>query len=450
MKTFPADPGAGWSDAPSTPEPRVGALVEHIFRRESGRLVAILARRLGSEHLHLAEDAVQDALLKAMQAWTFHGIPPNPTAWLLQVARNRAIDQTRRAQVFRGKEDEIVSLVEEAAGDALAVAPPRFEEEIGDNQLRMMFVCCHPGIAPEGKVALVLRTLCGFGEREIAAAFLISEAAASKRLVRARQFLRETGVSFDLPGPGELAARVDAVLQALYLLFNEGYKASHGDSLLRADLCEQSVRLCELLVASPAGDRTAAWALLALMHFGVARLPARVAPDGNMLLLAEQDRSLWDSARIRRGVACLERSGHGDEVSKYHLEAGIAFFHCMARDFRGTNWKEILALYDMLVAVDDSPVVGLNRAVALAMVEGPEAGLDAITRLPRAGALAGYHLFHAVSAQLQSEAGMREAASASFLRALELAGNETEREFLRRRLEALDAADGRPDDSRSH
>jgi len=418
----------------------VGALVEHIFRRESGRLVAILASRLGSEHLHLAEDAVQDALLKAMQTWTFHGIPPNPTAWLLQVARNRAIDQTRRTQAFRGKEADIAPLVEEAAGDALAVAAPRFEDEIGDNQLRMMFVCCHPGIAPEGQVALMLRTLCGFGEREIAAAFLISEAAVSKRLVRARQCLRESGVSFDLPGPEELVPRVDAILQALYLLFNEGYKASHGDALLRADLCEESIRLCELLVANPAGDRTAAWALLALMHFGVARLPARVAPDGNMLLLAEQDRSLWDRSRIQRGVACLERSGRGGHVSKYHLEAGIAFFHCMARDFRSTNWREILALYDMLVAIDNSPVGGLNRAVALAMVNGPEAGLDAIAQLPRAGVLADYHLYHAVSAQLQAEAGMIDAARASFRKALDLAGNEAEREFLRRRLEALGAS----------
>lgn len=431
MNTSPADAGDGAT------VPRVDALVEHLFRRESGRLVAILASRLGSEHIHLAEDVVQDALLKAMQTWTFSGVPANPTAWLLQTARNRAIDIARRRANFRGKEADIVPLVEDAAVDALAVAPPRFEDEISDNQLRMMFVCCHPGIAPESQVALVLRTLCGFGEREIAAAFLVSEAAVSKRLVRARQFLRETGVSFDLPAPDELSARGDAVLQALYLLFNEGYKASHGDSLLRTDLCEESVRLCEVLVTSPAGDRPEAWALLALMHFGVARLPARVTPDGNMLLLAEQDRSLWDRARIKRGVACLERSGRGERVSKYHLEAGIAFFHCMARDFHTTAWSEILALYDMLVAVDDSPVAGLNRAVVLAKVEGPLAGLDAIGQLPRAEALECYHLLHAVRGHLQAAAGMDDAARASFKRALQLAANETEREFLRRRLEAM-------------
>jgi len=434
LNTSPADAADG------APEPPVNALVEHLFRRESGRLVAILASRLGSEHLHLAEDVVQDALLKAMQTWTFSGVPANPTAWLLQTARNRAIDIARRRANFRDKEADIVPLVEDAAGAALAVSPPRFEDEISDNQLRMMFVCCHPGIAPEAQVALVLRTLCGFGEREIAAAFLVSEAAVSKRLVRARQFLRETGVSFDLPAPGELAPRVDALLQALYLLFNEGYKASHGDSLLRTDLCEESVRLCEVLVASAVGDRPEAWALLALTHFGVARQAARVAPDGNMLLLAEQDRSLWDRDRIKRGVACLERSGRGERVSKYHLEAGIAFFHCMARDFHTTAWTEILALYDMLVAIDSSPVVGLNRAVVLAKVEGPRAGLDAIAQLPRADALEYYHLLHAVKGHLHAAAGMDEDARASFRRALELAGNEAEREFLRRRLEALGGA----------
>jgi RNA polymerase sigma-70 factor (ECF subfamily) len=257
--------------------------------------------------------------------------------------------------------------------------------------------------------------------------------------VRARQFLRETGVSFDLPAPDELAPRVDALRPALYLLFNEGYKASHGDALLRSDLCEESVRLCEVLVTSPVGDRPEASALLALMHFGAARLAARVAPDGNMLLLAEQDRSLWDRDRIKRGVACLERSGHGERVSKYHLEAGIAFFHCMARNFHTTAWSEILALYDMLVAIDDSPVAGLNRAVVLAKVEGPRAGLDAIEQQPRADALEYYHLLHAVKGHLHAEAGMDDEARASFRRTLELAGNEAERELLRRRLEALGA-----------
>lgn len=412
----------------------VGTLVEHLFRREYGRLVAILASRFGSAHLHLAEDVVQDALLKAMRAWTFGGIPENPTAWLLRVATNRALDHTRRATIFKGKESELIPLVEGAAGEAMATGRAHFEDEIGDSQLRVMFLCCHPGIAPEGRVALILKTLCGFGEREIAAAFLASEAAISKRLVRARRYLREQGVPVELPGPAELAPRVETILQAIYLLHNEGYKASHGDSVLRADLCHEAIRLCELLSSSPAGDRPDTWALLALMHFGVARLPGRLTADGNILQLAHQDRSLWDRARIARGVACLERSASGDHATRYHLEAGIALCHCLAKDYNGTDWKSILSLYDLLLELDGSPVVGLNRAVALAMVEGPRAGLGAIANLPRAEALELYHLFHAVKGQLQVDAGMHDEAAASFRRALELAGTDSEREFLRRRI----------------
>ncbi|HSO41106.1 MAG TPA: sigma-70 family RNA polymerase sigma factor, partial [Labilithrix sp.] len=243
--------------------PEVTRLVDHLFRREFGRLVSILTRHLGVAHLHRAEDVVQDALLKAMQAWPFAGVPQNPSAWLLQTARNQALDHARRDTLGRRKERELAAFVEQCLANALAVPPPRFEHEIHDSQLRMMFACCHPGLAPESQVALTLRTLCGFGEGEIAAAFLATEAAVTRRLVRARQHLREHRVAIELPPAERLAPRLEMVLHALYLLFNEGHKASHGRSVLRADLCAEAIRLAELLVAHPIGDQPATHALLA-------------------------------------------------------------------------------------------------------------------------------------------------------------------------------------------
>jgi RNA polymerase sigma-70 factor (ECF subfamily) len=421
--------------SPPTGEPDVVRLVDHLFRREAGRLVAILTRHFGIAHLHLAEDVVQDALMKAMETWPYHGVPDNPSAWLLQTAKNRALDQARRGTLWRGRQAALIPLVEDCLHDALAVAPPRFEDEINDSQLRMMFVCCHPGLPPEMQVALVLKTLCGFGEREVAAAFLSTEAAVTKRLVRARQFLRERGVAVELPPPPELAPRVEVVLQALYLLFNEGYKASQGDSLLRTDLCAEAIRLGCLLAAHPVGDRPATHALLALMHLNSARLAARVDDGGNLLLLAEQDRGLWDRGQIRQGLRHLAASGAGRQVTRYHLEAGIAACHALAPDFASTDWRRILALYDRLLEMDGSPVVALNRAIAVARVEGPQAGLRTLEAIEGRAALENYHLRHAVAGQLWLDAGDPARAAESFRRALQLAALPAERKLLERRLE---------------
>ncbi len=419
-------------DAPNSPD--VTRLVDHLFRRESGRLVAILTRHFGVAHLHLAEDVVQDALVKAMQTWPFTGVPQNPSAWLLQTAKNRALDQTRRHSLWRGKQTELAPLVEDCLQSALTVPPPQLEDEIRDSQLRMMFVCCHPGLPVEAQVALTLKTLCGFGEREIAAAFLATPDAVTKRLVRARQYLREQEVAVELPPAAALAPRVDTVLQALYLLFNEGYKASQGDSLMRIDLCAEAIRLAELLTAHPLGDRPATHALLALMHFGAARLSARTGDGGSILLLAEQDRSLWDQAQIQRGMMRLAASGTGMKVTRYHLEAGIAACHCLARDFAATDWRQIITLYDALLEQDGSPVVALNRAVAVAQVEGPRAGLAALDKIKDRKTLENYHPFHAVAGQLWLDAGDAAKAAAGFRRALELAALPAERALLETRL----------------
>ncbi len=411
----------------------VAQTVDHLFRRESGRLVAILTRRFGVAHLHLAEDVVQDALLKAMQVWPFTGIPENPSAWLLATAKNRALDHTRRATTFRGKQDALVALAEDFAG-AERGDRAQFEDEISDSQLRMMFVCCHPSLPQDAQIALILKTLCGFGEREIAAAFLAAEDAIAKKLVRARKALRDARVAMDLPPAAQLAPRVNSVLRALYLLFNEGYKASHGDSLLRADLCAEAIRLADLLTTQPLGNRPETHALLALMHLHAARLPARTADDGSLLVLAAQDRARWDRAQILRGVKHLDESGTGPHVTQWHLEAGIAMCHALAPTYADTNWAHILELYDALLALDPSPIVALNRAVALAQLEGPDAGLAALEQISPRRPLEKYHLFHAIAGQLYLDAGRRAEAAEAFQRALALAPQPAERELLQQRL----------------
>ncbi len=428
---------------PSAPPAAVGTdavaqTVDHLFRREAGRLVATLTRHFGVAHLHLAEDVVQDALVRAMQIWPYTGVPEHPSAWLLQTAKNRALDHLRRARLWRDRQATLVPLVEDGLHGALAVPPPRFEDEIRDSQLCMMFVCCHPGLAPEAQVALTLKTLGGFGEPEIAAAFLCTEAAIAKRLVRARQYLREHRVGFELPAAAQLAPRVAVVRQVLYLLFNEGYKASQGDALLRADLCADAIRLAGLLAAHPAGRQPATLALLALMHFNTARLPARVDDTGSLLLLAEQDRTRWDRREIEHGLDCLAPSAEGAEVSRYHLEAGIAACHCLAPSYAATDWRRILELYDQLVALDRSPVAALNRAVAVARVHGPRAGLRALDETAGTAALEQYHLRHAVAGQLWLDAGEPVRAAGCFRQALELAALPAEREFLARRLAEAD------------
>jgi RNA polymerase sigma factor (sigma-70 family) len=419
---------------PDVPHADVQQLVGHLFRRESGRLVAILTRHFGIEHLPLAEDVVQDALVKAMQTWPDTGVPDNPSAWLLQAAKNRALDLTRRDSVWRGKQEALVPLMEDCLQSSLTRPSPQFEDEIHDSQLRMMFVCCHPGLAAEAQVALILKTLCGFGEKEIAAAFLAGEAAVTKRLVRARQYLREQEVAVELPPAAALAPRVEAIQQALYLLFNEGYKASHGDSLLREDLCAEAVRLGELLAAHPAGDRPATHALLALMWFNASRLPARTDDAGGLLLLADQDRSRWRREDIARGVAHLGASSAGDRITRYHLEAGIAAAHALAPSFAATNWTQIVELYDQLLALDGSPVVALSRAVAVGRLEGAAAGLRALAEIGGSRALANYHLFHSVRGQLHLEAGEPGRAADCFRRALALVTLPAERALLEKRL----------------
>jgi RNA polymerase sigma factor (sigma-70 family) len=414
-------------------EPReVLQVVEHLFRHEAGKMVATLTGIFGLEHLTLAEDVVQEALARALQTWPFYGLPKNPAAWLMQTARNRALDAVRRERNFREKEPEIIRLMDGQAGapDAATLAG----EEIADDRLRLMFVCCHPLISQEDQVVLALKTLCGFGIPEIASAFLTTDAAIAKRLTRARQKIHEAKIPFEIPAGPELAPRLDGVLPSLYLLFNEGYKASAGDKLVREDICEEAIRLAELLAGHPAGNQPKAHALLALMLLNAARTPARVDDEGNLLRLREQDRTKWNQGMIARGMFHLAQSAAGGEISEYHLQAGIAACHCAAPDYASTDWRQILSLYDRLLEFDASPVVALNRAVALAEVAGPQAGLDAVNAIPNLKSLGSYYLLHAVLGDFELQLNRLPVAAVHFQKALELADMKSERVFLSKRL----------------
>jgi RNA polymerase sigma-70 factor (ECF subfamily) len=425
----------------AAPPGEVTQVVEHFFRHEAGKIVSTLTRIFGVAQLNRAEDVVQETLVRALQTWPYYGIPRNPSAWITQVAKNLALDLIRRDKVFRNKENEIALLMEQVSADAEGVDSPSRENAIGDDRLRMMFTCCHPMIPQEAQVALALKTLCGFSPAEIARAFLASEAATAKRLTRAKQRIREARIAFEIPTGDELIGRLDGVLQTLYLLFNEGYKASGGEHLIRAELCHEAIRLAALLAEHPAGNRPRVHALLALMLLNGARLPARLDADGNILRLEEQDRSRWDQPMIARGLYHLMQSTAGDEASEYHLQAAVAACHCAARDYESTDWPRILSFYDRLIELDDSPVVALNRAVAVAHVHGPRAGIEAVEAIHDRQQLNCYYLLYAVLGEFEADLDHRQAAMKHFRKALELATMKSEQIFLTKKIEELNNTD---------
>lgn len=428
---------------PPAPDPasRTGQIAENLFRHEGARLVAILTGQLGVHRLQLAEDAVQEALVRALQTWPYRGVPDNPAAWLTQTAKHLVLDHLRREQRWQERQDGIVSEHERW------LASPSAEVEEGafaDETLRLMFVCFHPQLSVEAQTALALRTLCGFSPAEIAAAFLSTEAAITKRLVRARQRIRELALPFALPGPDEITARLDGVLGTLYLVFNEGYKASTGDRLVREELCHEAIRLALLLTRHPATRTPKTHALLALMLLVTARLPARVSETGQLLRIQDQDRALWNPDLIQAGIRHLALSAAGSVISPFHLEAGIAACHSTAPDSASTNWPRILELYDQLLLLTDSPIAALNRAVAIARVRGPQAGLQALDEINARHRLDTYHLLHAVRGSFELELGRHDAALTHFRRAEELATQPAEREFLAQQIRACS---GRPSSS---
>lgn len=427
--------------ATSAPPPvEISRLADHLFRHEAGKLISVLTGLLGIQRLELAEDVVQESLVRALQTWPYYGIPQNPAAWLTQTAKNLALDIIRREKLFNDKQPQIIVFIEQWTEQCDPDDSPAFDTEIKDGRLRLMFACCHPLIPPESQTALALKTLCGFSPAEIANAFLTSEAAIAKRLTRARQRIRELNIAFEIPSGPELAARLDGVLQTLYLLFNEGYKASNGDTLVREDLCTEAIRLTTLLAAHPVGNQACVHALAALMLLNGARLGARTDPEGNILRLKDQDRTRWNQQMIACGMFHLARSAEGDELTAYHLQAAIAACHCTAQDYASTNWPRILELYDRLASLDGSPVVALNRAVAMAQVHGPKAGLSALEAIQDRHSLEPYYLFHAVRAEFAAQLNEFPSAAIHLRKALQLAELKSEQTLLQQRLQECEAA----------
>jgi RNA polymerase sigma-70 factor (ECF subfamily) len=422
--------------SPAEAPPEISRVVEHLFRHEWAKMVATLTGIFGLEHLTLAEDVVQEALARALQTWPFYGIPENPPAWIMRASRNLALDVVRREKVFRDKEGEIIRLMDrDSATPDAAIFP---DQEIADDRLRMMFVCCHPGIPADAQAALALKTLCGFSVTEISRAFLTTDAAIAKRLTRAKQKIRDARIAFEIPAGEELARRLDGVLQSLYLLFNEGYKASVGEKLVREDICHEAIRLTSMLVDHAVGNRPETHALLALMLLNAARLPTRMDDAGNLLLLKEQDRTQWNQATIARGMFHFARSAAGELATEYHLQAGIAACHCTARDYASTDWPRILSFYDRLAEVVESPIVALNRAVAVAQVHGPMAGIEAVAGIRNRQALEPYYLLHAVLGELELQLNHPEIAASHFRKSLGLIQLKAEATFLSKKLQACE------------
>jgi RNA polymerase sigma-70 factor (ECF subfamily) len=398
---------------------------EALYRAESRRVFATLVRLLGD--FDLAEEALSEAFRAALEQWPREGVPANPRAWLVSTGRFKAIDAIRRSSRFETLDDERI--------ENLAAEPDPEKESIEDDRLRLIFTCCHPALAPDAQVALTLREVCGLKTEEIAHAFLTPAPTLAQRIVRAKSKIRDARIPYEVPGPSELAERLDAVLRVIYLVFNEGYSASSGEAVTRAELSQEAIRVGRLLVALL--PEPEAMGLLALMLLQESRRAARATPDGELVLLEEQDRSLWNREYIAEGVALTTQALRTRMFGPYCLQAAIAAVHAEAPSIAATDWSEIIGLYDVLSRLDPSPVVALNRAVAVSMRDGPSVALPLIEEILEE--LKTYHLAHAVHADLCRRLGREADALASYERALSLAHQEPERRFLKDRISALTA-----------
>ncbi len=406
---------------------------EHFFRHEFGRIVATLTRLFGVRNLALAEDVAQYAFCRAMETWKLRGLPDNPSAWLMATAKNRALDILRKERTVRTFEPELTRFLVSEWTLVPTVEDAFNPRAVKDSLLRMMFSCSHPRLPDEAKTALVLHILCGFSVKEIAQAFVSSRAAIEKRIARAKRILAESTKLFDL-ADADFPARLSSVQQALYLLFNEGYHGASSEAVVRTELCQEAM-LMNLLLEQSTLATPETYALAALMHLNAARLPARLDGAGNLVSFFEQDRSLWDRRLLAEGQAFLDLSASGTELTEYHIEAAIASVHTSAVRGEDTDWKQIVSLYDLLVAIRPSPVVALNRAIAITQLDGPGRGLEEINSIHDLHRLSSYPFYPATLGELELRRGNYAVAKAHFSTALSLARNPMERNFLQRRID---------------
>jgi RNA polymerase sigma-70 factor (ECF subfamily) len=409
---------------------QIRELLDSLYRADSGRILATLIRLLGD--FDLAEEAMHEAFAAALSLWPRIGVPDNPRPWLISTARFKAIDTLRRRARFDASQDELARYLEAQSGSA---EKSDEEDSLEDDRLRLIFTCCHPALPPEGQVALTLREVCGLTTEEIARAFLVTPATLAQRIVRAKAVIRDKAIPYQVPASQELPARVGAVLQVVYLVFNEGYSAAAGAEVTRAELTREAIRLGRLL--SELLPEPEVMGLLALMLLQESRRAARTSPAGELILLEHQDRSLWNREQIAEGVALVEKALKTRRFGAYTLQAAIAAVHAEAESTAATDWRQIVALYNQLVRIHPSPVAHLNRAVAIAMCDGPEAGLTHIDALLEHGELANYYLAHSARAEMYRRLGRTAEARASYEKALALTHQEPERHFLQERIRQL-------------
>lgn len=410
-------------------------LVDHLFRHESGKMIAVLTRIFGMHNLEMAEDVVQEAFLKAVQLWKFE-IPPNPAAWLMQTARNKAIDIVRRQQYHRQYSSEVAQQLltetENTIGQFFS------DNEISDSQLRMIFACCHPSLKQEDRIALTLKTVSGFGVNEIARALVTNEAVIQKRLYRAKQFIKEANVQFDIPAGQELQERLDTVYTILYLLFNEGYNSLKADELIRKDLCAEAMRLAYILSHNKAGKQPVTYALLSLMCFQASRFNSRLDEDNSIVLLQYQDREKWDRELIKVGYYYLNLSSQGEYMSVYHIESAIAAEHCLCESFECTNWQRLLELYDILLEKKDTPAVVLNRAVILSKIGKTDEAVKEILAIKNIeGLLQSQYIYSAVLGDFYLAIADNAQAKKYLSLSLQLTTSEAEKRLLKEKLKSI-------------
>jgi len=424
--------------SPSSPQ----QIVDHLFRHESGKMIAVLTRIFGMHNLSLAEDVMQEAFLKAVQTWAFDKVPDNPSAWLMTVARNKALDIIRRQQHFQHLSGELAYHLQHTTEST--VRQLFLDTEITDSQLRMIFACCHPALKEEDQIALTLKTVSGFGTAEIARALVTNEAVVQKRLYRARQFIKDHDIQLEIPSGQALVPRLETVYTVLYLLFNEGYNSLKADELIREDLCMEAMRLCLLLTEHKVGKQPGTFALLSLMCFQASRFDSRVDENNAIVLLQHQDRNTWNRDLINLGYRYLGQSSQGDLLTVYHIESAIAAEHCLAPSFEQTNWRRMLQLYDLLLEEKPMPVVCLNRAIVLSQLGHKDEAINEIITIPDIEKLLSSHyIYSAVLGDLYLQNGDMANACKYLTQARQLTASHAEQQLIREKLQRI-TSNGNP------